>query len=398
MGFSEAFKAFVTLFLQIVISMSVHNKTVGIITMHRVQNYGSVLQAYALEKFVSRLGYEAKVIDYIFPNKYHARPIRNNKVSLMEKLKFRLLYRVKIQRRRFHDFITKYINTTDTVFRTREAISANPPIFDIYITGSDQVWNYESMNGDPTFFCDFAKSKPRVSFASSFARDVISDKFKDSYASLLRGYEELGVRELSAVDIIRDLIGKHAEVVCDPTLLLSPAEYDDLRSVKRINNGKPYILAYILDYAYNPYPTIISVIDKARKELGIDVIYLHANSINNYHLGKSITDAGPKEFLQLISQASFVVTSSFHGVAFSLNFGIPFYAITPTVKQDDRIYSLLYKVGATSRAIPVGVSIKEQEFSYEMDYIMIKQNLDNYRTHSQEFLAMALQKSSEIDV
>lgn len=371
-------------------------KTVGIITMHRVQNYGSVLQAYALVKFVMKLGYDAKIIDYIFPNKYHARQGGGNTVSLVEKLKFRLLYRVKIQRRRFNEFITDYINTTDTVFETRESILENPPVFDIYMTGSDQVWNYESMNGDPTFFCDFAQGKPRISYASSFTRDVISDKYKESYANLLSGYEGLGVRELSAVDIIKEMTGKQAKVVCDPTLLLTPTEYGELKSAVRINNGKPYILAYILDYAYNPYPTIISVIDKASKELGLEVIYLHANSINNFHLGKSITSAGPKEFLQLISQASFVITSSFHGVAFSLNFGIPFYAITPSSKQDDRIYSLLHKVGASSRAIPAGTSVEELSFSYDMDYSIIKRNLDAYRVDSQDFLANSL-KCLEID-
>lgn len=367
-----------------------NKKTVGIITMHRVQNYGSVLQAYAIVKYLEKLGYEAKVIDYLFPNDYHAKSRRSNNVRLIEKIKFRLLYRVQNQRRRFNDFIARHIYMTDSVFESRESILENPPVFDIYMTGSDQVWNYKCMNGDPTFFCDFAKGKPRVSYASSFTCDEISDEYKASYANFLGGYDTLGVRELSAVNIIRNMIGKQAEVVCDPTLLLTSSEYDTLRSTKRINNGKPYILAYILDYAYNPYPTIIEVIDKAHKDLGLDVIYLHANSINNYHIGRSITSAGPKEFLQLISQATLVITSSFHGVAFSLNFEVPFYAITPDSNQDDRILSLLRKVSASSRAIPVGTPIERIELSYAMDYDKVRLDLDNYRAQSQEFLASSL--------
>ena len=376
--------------------MNTHKK-IGIITMHRVQNYGSVLQAYALVKYISKLGYESRVIDYIFPNKYHVRRSRNCKVGLIARLKFRLLYRVKTQRNRFLKFIKDYLDVTDSTYETREAILTSLPIFDIYVTGSDQVWNFESMNGDPTFFCDFANDKPRISYASSFAQDVISEDYKDSYASLLQRYEMLGVRELSAVNIIRNLTGKSAEVVCDPTLLLTAAEYGALKSNKRINNGKPYILAYILDYAYKPYPTIIKVIEKARKELGMDVIYLHSNSVNNYHFGKSITGAGPKEFLQLISQAAFVVTSSFHGVAFSLNFGVPFYAITPDTSKDDRIISLLKKVDAQSRAIPVGTPMERVDFSCAMDYDEIESNLNSYREYSQEFLARSLKKCTDIN-
>lgn len=369
------------------------HKTIGIITMHRVQNYGSVLQAYALVKYISKLGYDVKVIDYIFPNKFHARTGGNNKVGLISKFKFRLLYRVKIQRSKFARFIDEYLNLTDYTYETRDSVLLRPPIFDIYVTGSDQVWNYESMNGDPTFFCDFAKDKPRLSYASSFVHDVISDEYKDLYTNLLHGYKALGVRELSAVGIIKDMTGKLAEVVCDPTLLLTSAEYDSLKPAKRVNKDKPYILAYILDYAYNPYPTITKVIDKARTNLGMDVIYLHANSINNYRFGKSITGAGPKEFLQLISQAAFVITSSFHGVAFSLNFGVPFYAITPDTGHDDRIVSLLNKVDAQSRAIPVGTPIESVNFSYDMDYDKIKSNLANYRERSQEFLVMSLKNA-----
>lgn len=370
-------------------------KTIGIITMHQVQNAGSVLQAYALLTKLAQLGYMPYTIDYVYPNIYHL--LDNPKASLWDRVKFRILYNPSVQRQRFQKFIKENLNLTNR-YSTQEEILQNPPIFDIYMTGSDQVWNYKCMKGDPVFFCAFADDKPCCSYASSFVSNSLPDTYKRLYQTALEKYVALGVREESGRRMIYELTGKTADVVCDPTLLLLKEDYIPVINQSVIKRRKPYLLAYILDYAFNPYPTINVLIDKASKELGLEVVYLLANTINNYHIGKSITTAGPSEFLYLIKNASFVITSSFHGVAFCVNFNIPFYAVVPDSSSDDRIESLLEKVGAMSRMIQVNEDLSKLQLSYRVDYAPIIIALDKYRKESIDFIIKSLQLCCDRDV
>ena len=185
------------------------------------------------------------------------------------------------------------------------------------------------MKGDSVFFCDFAIDTPRIAYASSFTQGEIPLQLKSHYAYHLSIYKAVGVRERSGAKLFEELTGKQVEVVCDPTLLLTSSDYAPFIRQAHRYTKKRYLLAYILDYAFDPYPTIQQLIERISKEQGLEVIYLMANSINNYKFGSSVTSAGPNEFLRLSSEAAYSVTISFHGVAFSLLFEKDFYTVIP---------------------------------------------------------------------
>lgn len=366
-------------------------KKVGVITMHRVMNVGSVLQAYALCEKLNQLGVSAEVIDYQYPNHFHRKNVHS--LSFIEKIKlfpfrvkYYLLYRGTAQKRRFNTFITKRMRLSN-YYPDRRSIYANPPHYDIFLTGSDQVWNPRCMNGDGVFFCDFTRKGLKASYSASFTVSDIPDSLKTAYSAYLKTYKFIGVRERSAVALVEALSGKDATVVCDPTLLLTKEDYIKLSHDSEFKkNRDPYILVYALSYAYDPYPQIDRVVDEVKKRLGYDVIYLHANSVEHYHLRKSITSAGPSEFIDLFLNAKFIITSSFHGTAFAINFEIPFISIVPeSQKQDSRIVSLLQTLGLTKQAVYTTQNLSCQLNLY-VEYERTRSLLNKYRYVSECFL------------
>ena len=370
---------------------------VGIITMHRVNNAGSALQAYALYHAVCKLGYKCEIIDYQYPNEYHKQENKNEQTTpfftrLWQRIKYFILYRSRAQQKRFNDFQTQAWKSSN-YYPNRESLINNPPQYDICITGSDQVWNPRCMKGDSIFFCDFSPNTPHIAYASSFTQGDIPQDLKSHYAHHLSTYQAIGVRENSGVKLIEKLVAKKAEIVCDPTLLLTASDYAPFIAKAHTYTRKRYLLAYILDYAFNPYPTIQEVIKRISREQGLEVIYLMANSVNNYRLGQSITSAGPNEFLKLFSEASYVVTSSFHGVAFSLLFEKDFYTIVPNKEMEDgRIQSLLQAVGAQDRAIKQGEDISKVKET-KINYDFIRPRIMEYRERSLHFLQSAIQSA-----
>ena len=369
---------------------------IGIITMHKVLNAGSSLQAWALYHKIEQLGYSCEIIDYQYPNQFHRSQqqtidTRHDLIrSWINRGKYFLLYRTKKQHQRFSKFWQSSWQSS-APYNTPKSLQLNPPRYDIYIVGSDQVWNLKCMYGDPSFFCAFAKDKPRISYASSFAQADIPDELYKTYETLLSGFSSISVREEGARDLVRKLTGKDATVVCDPTLLLTKQDYAPFIAKSEIKIKKPYILAYILSYAYNPYPTILEVIEKVSRERKLPVFYMMANTIDDYHFGHSITNAGPNEFLSLIANAECVVTSSFHGVAFALNFEKDFYAVLPkNVDNNNRIYSLLNIVGAQDRIVQNDPNFHISQRS--INYNDITKRIKLFRDRSIEYLELALKE------
>lgn len=361
--------------------------------MHRVLNAGSVLQTYALFMKIKELGYECEIIDYLYPNEFHKKKSRSGNSdlfwkSLFPRIKYFILYRSRKQKRRFNLFLDKNLNLSIS-YPTSEALIQSPPVYDIYVTGSDQVWNPICMKGDASFFCMFSNNKAKLSYASSFSKHTIPDAYVELYKEYLRTYKALSVREESGQELIYNLTGQSSTVVCDPTLLLEKDNYIQLAECSKINIREPYLLAYILDYAYDPYPTIQELINIISKKKKLKVIYLLSNSVDHYHWGNSVTSAGPNEFINLFLHASFVVTSSFHGTVFSLIFEKQFYSVVPKEQQEDsRVYSFLNKVGLQTRAILVGSKIPD--IANLIDYVTVKPLIDKFRKDSFSFLEKAL--------
>ena len=379
-------------------------KSAVIITMHKVKNYGSALQAWALQETIRKMGLDVKMIDYLYPNQYYFSHVPQTPVvrqSFIKKLRFsklcsyikeNYLYEHKLQTKLFQKFWEKHFLLTRS-YSSHEELQSNPPLADYYITGSDQVWNPKTMFGDPVFFLDFgSKEIPRISYAASFGTNVISEEYQKSYRKFLSQYSHLGIREKSGVDLVKSLIGTSCSLVCDPTLLLTKEDYKILADETTIHINRPYLLAYILDYAYNPYPAIDSIIKQVSEKLGLHVVYLLCGNNNGFKIGSTtISAAGPNEFVSLFKNANYVVTSSFHGTVFSLIHEKQFYSVLPSKKADSRIASLLSAVGLLDRGIKADDTFIFSNSSFmNIDYTKVSPALIELRKSSLDYLKKSL--------
>ena len=259
------------------------------------------------------------------------------------------------------------------------------------MTGSDQVWNPLHVKDDTSFLLPFVDKKAtKLAYAASFATTEIPSHLKEKYSELLSEYKAISVREKSGITLAESLTGKKAELVCDPTLLLSKEEWSNLANQVPQRIKEPYILAYILTYAYNPYPEIDNIINEIQNKLNLKLVILNG-SIKDLKRKNSIVikDAGPLEFLNLIKNASFIITTSFHGTAFALNFEKPFYSIIKSFDNtDSRMLSLLEYVEAKDRAIIYDGHISN--FQSTLDYSHITSKIETFRNKSIDFLVQNL--------
>lgn len=366
-------------------------KTVGVLTMHRVLNYGSILQTWALQRVLEKLGYNVYIIDYLFPNIYHKnesqiklsfpihliRFLKNIVLGFPQKHKYTL----------FEQFINDNLKLSD-FYEDRDSLERNFPIYDIYVAGSDQIWNPKYIKDDTAYFLDFApRNKKLISYASSFAQNSLSDKFIRLISPFLKRFDAISVREENGQNLILKMLNSKVPVCLDPTLLLSSSDYKILEKQSTLEIPEKYILVYVLNYAYNPYPYVTKFIKAAYKQLRLPVVCLDFSL--RQHLGlKHIINlhdsVGPNDFVKLFLHASLVITTSFHGTAFSINFNKSVYSIVDRKKGDDRMRNLLSMCGIPERAIEIGVAFPS--FSLDIDYCKINNNLSSWRNKSINYL------------
>lgn len=375
-------------------------KTVGIVTTFRQENFGSVLQAYALQYVICEAGNDVKVIDYIYPNEYHySRGLKKRQLSLKTKLKifvkdiFRFLGLMPPKKMwLLNDFIKKEIHCTE-VYNNYSQLHKKVPKFDVYISGSDQIWNPKTMVGDMSYMLDFApEGALLMSYSSSFSCDSIPIEYKEEYKKNLLRFKVIAVREANGLKLVEEITGRNdAKLVLDPTLLLNKHQWDILADqAQKIKIPEKYILCYKLAYTYNPDKKMNELLDKVQKQHGLPIVTL--SYLPGWCGGEMICLSEDKyrvgiyEFLDLFRKASIVVTSSFHGTAFALNFGRPFLALSESIGQsDDRISSLLNMVGLSSHLVTADAPIPNIiNPDYDVDKEQI--SLDNFRKISKNIL------------
>lgn len=336
-------------------------KKIGIITMHRINNYGSVLQAFALQYIIEKMGFDVRLIDYNYPNIFQytrgvALPKNDWKAKVIKGMSW--LHPYNRYDYKFQDFRNRYFKLSP-YYKDFNAIHQKAISYDLYITGSDQVWNPNFTKGDTTFLLDFAKKNAnKISYASSFSCTQLGKEYEATYSELLAQYQAISVREWGGVELVKRLTGQQAVITVDPTLLLDDNAWKTVVS-KRCRYSKNYILLYVLSYSFNPIPYIYDLALYLSKELDLRIVVLGKHPyLSKYKNVESVLDAGPLEFLQLIENAVCVVTSSFHGTAFSVNYKKPVYAVVNNKNDDDRISSFLSDVSLDKSIIPVGTPLE----------------------------------------
>ena len=325
---------------------------VDIITLHNINNYGSVLQTYATQKVFESLGYRTEVIDYCRKNNlpsYLANEVLNRNLRLQKiaflwknnKLIKKLLIKLITLRIKHKDtpmslFLSANVNLTPKHYTSYSELKNNPPIADIYVTGSDQVWNSLYNGGiDKAYYLGFApEDKFKIALAASFGNAEVSSAEKKMIYPLLSKYQAISVRESSAVALLKTM-EVDSKLVLDPTLLLTSNEW------KKIDIGKPIVNDnYLLIYQLNANNKMDEYAKKLAKKLNLKLIRFGFNHSDKNKTGYCIMHPSVEQFINLFSNASYVLTDSFHATAFSLNFGIRFTSVLPP-KFGTRIESIL---------------------------------------------------------
>lgn len=350
-------------------SDSNNRKKIGIITYWITRsNYGTVLQNYALQIFLRSLGFKTFLIRTDIPlgcsrrSYYKSLLQKNGFFSLISYFKTRLFCKITRRissenknddKRNFPDFVNKNLNPTK-IFRSLSELESDCPMADIYIAGSDQVWNtygenYVTVSEQiKSYLLSFAPDSARkVSCAASFGKRSLNAEFESLFKKALSKFDFISCREKSGVEICKGLGFENAVLQQDPTMLLSSDEYKKIAS-KNLVPKKPYILLYLLG---NDTDFSTRRLKQFAKLKNLEVVYVPANEAQKINFHKK-TFPTVEEWLGLYENASAVVTNSFHGTVFSLIFNKSFLSVHQTGKFEDqnvRIDSLLEDFGLKNR-------------------------------------------------
>lgn len=334
---------------------------IGIVTLYRGYNYGTSLQAYALKQFVSSLGYDVDII-WTLQGADLGRDIRLDKILRMA---WRCLWHPELLKYTFLSYKNSLSKPLDPQIKTkflafaRQFLCINSLSKEqlkqfsysqdtcALICGSDQIWNAGAANVEPLYFLRFAPQHKRIAYAPSFGIPFVPKYNQKTLTHYIREIPFISVREESGAKIVNKLTGKKATVLPDPTLLL------DWQGIYAYQNGKPYVFAYFLD---TPCECALKTLSFISQKYAYDIIVCpYPHKIYEQLLGVQFFPAGPMEFVSLIKGACCVLTDSFHGTAFSVNLGTPFWTFERNYAsakgQSTRITSLLEKTELQSHYI-----------------------------------------------
>lgn len=341
---------------------------VSYITKHNVSNYGSLLQTFATQEIIKKLGYEPQIINYV---RYDLRKDKLFDTLLKLDKKWnknfltRLIYRITqmpnyyFMDKKFKKYRKEFYTNLTPIYGSNEELKKNTPIADIYCSGSDQIWG---KNGgyelDKAYFLDFVPEGARcISYAASIGLTELNEKDNKDLVELLKKYEKITVREESAIQLLKNN-NINSQLVLDPTLLLDKKEWEKVVDTRKIN--KKYILIYQLhsNKKFEEYAKKLS------KKLNLPLIRVTPSLNQLTKIGKLVYLPTPGMFLNYIKNAEFIITDSFHGTVFSIIFNKRFIDINPG-KTSTRIESILKLLGIESRLLK----------SYD-DFSLIDQSID----------------------
>ncbi len=365
----------------------------GLITFHFSHHYGAQLQAYATMKAIQGLGHECEIIDYRLPDAVRASQLYKKSATVRGMISdaHTTLHYAQFKRRvdRFNAFVAEEMPQTAKRYGGFADLQADPPSYDVYVAGSDQIWNpyiFEDKQFDPSFLLAFAKEGRRISYGPSFAVSELPQDKAQQLKDYLEPFSALSVREKRGQALVERCTGRTARVVLDPTLLLRREDW--ARQANPPKDNQPYILCYFVSD-----PGAAASYAKALSErTGLPIVQLAGARRKINGCRKLVFDAGPREFLGLFRNADYVVTNSFHGAVFSLQFGRPFFtSMSPKElanPTDSRIYSLLSRLGCADRIIGLDSTAA---LDAAMDYDTINAKLEEARADSLSYLKAAVE-------
>ncbi len=357
---------------------------IGVITRHAITNYGSLLQAFATQTVVEELGYDCEIIDYIrYDESYRniEKTLLKRKSSWNKSLIKRFMYLMLRQPesiyagRKFAKQRKKYLKLSKA-YKSKEELTNDAPKVDIFMTGSDQVWGPVSDGTYDDVYClSFSNNVKKISYAASLGHISMTDELREYFKRELQSYDHLSVREDSAKTILQDM-GLSCEQVIDPTLLLDKTFWS--KYAKSGNLGK-YVLVYQLhnDKRLGEYAAEIA------KKKGLKLIRISASLHQISRPGKFVLCPSIAEFLGYIKNAELMITDSFHGTAFAINFNTPFVEVLPNNGTGTRNISILNLTGLSSRIL---TNKNRNIINEPINYALVNEILDKKRIESKKIL------------
>lgn len=362
-------------------------KRIGIVTFHRANNYGAVLQAYALQSYIDKYIARCEIVDYrsdFLFREYHYILKRNTSLRKMMTSLLNYPIRCKINKS-FDDFRKRYLVCSDKTYSDSTVAEADDE-YDQFVFGSDQIWNYKLNNYDYNYLGSFVSDDNKLnSYAASFGFDSLRDDLVVKYSEYLKRFKNIAVREESGCKIIKKTAGKASVTVCDPVLLLEDYEWDMIASDKK-SEGK-YIFLYHLqgnNTELNRYAKYLS------EHTGLPVIDFQAWVKPRPRCFKPVFGGSPEDFLGWIKDTEYVITDSFHCTAFSIIFKKKFWSGIDRKKdiKATRAGNLLYSLNLSSRILPE--ALNEWNFNEQVDYEVTEEKKLELINTSKEYLISVL--------
>lgn len=373
------------------------NKKIGILTFHASHNCGSMMQAYATQQLLNKLGYDNEIINFQNEGQRDMYAVIHKKLTVKNLIKNSLLwphyFTLKRHWNDYEEFLHNTFILSKEKFEKTEHIDSIKDLYDACICGADQIWNITIKDADDAYFLPFEKGNmKKISYAPSFGAKEIAKHTDDyeKYNNYLSDFDFLSIRENNGQKWIKKMIGKEVPVVLDSTLMIDESDYEKIRKSSGIK-GK-----YIFYYA----PTYSKKLDKFVKQISkkynIPVVvwnsreyFLKGEYLNGF---KMPVHQEPGIYLDLIKNAELVITTSFHGTIFSTIERKKFWILKNggMYTTDDRVITLVNQLCVSNRLIEPNFDASKDYFE-EVDYNEYEKNLKMLREHSLNYLKESLE-------
>lgn len=355
-------------------------------TYHHEHNYGAMLQAYALQQCLLSIGYENEIIDYV---EHTPKLFKNVRISFRKQNLSAILYNIKVLLRykkfklgfsRFEEFYQHKMKKTKAYYQYKDLKDIGCEC-DLLLAGSDQLWNFKNRLGINEFFTfSFNDTAKKATYAISMGGyHAFSNEIKKKFDESLEKFSCISAREADVITYLNEAhIDVKTKIHIDPVFLLDKQHWSKLADeCKAAYNFGEYIVCYELI----PNPVMNIILEKLKSKFGYKVVIVAPNAYSKLSGDYIVNDAGPMELLKIIRDAKYVVSTSFHGIAFSIIFNKPFYAVLSN-HAPGRIKNLLQIFGFENK----GISDLEDELDSDYDYSKVDMLIKQQQKESIKYL------------
>lgn len=352
------------------------------LTFHNAENYGATLQAYALKETLKKLGTSPSFLNY--ENKAILADYKLIRTNSLKSFFSSLWYLPRNLKRKtsFKSFSDAYLDTDTKVYSNSLQIEKDIENGDVFVAGSDQIWNTELTAGlDDVYTLNFETNKDikRVIYGASLGNEELLQKYDKDFKNKTANLDSISVREQSVIKPLENICGKKVEQVIDPTLLLDRNDWDTLISNNYTVNLKDK--KYILVYTLFENDEVTKIANYMSKITGLKIVHFRKYNIYDNEC-INLYSKGPIDFVNAFKNAEYVITNSFHGTVFSIIYERCFYSVLPKTRAG-RIKDLLDKLNLSSRIID---KIENVNLEDEIDYTYAKEEIERQKGHSIEYL------------